>query len=226
MRAYLLIAKLCGAMLLLMVSLGVLGISQMLTISDTNSAYTRLLHEEVARLQTLRTLTAGFFQVNRLCLNAIIQSGGEPPKIGSVQSAHQLASLVPQMELLDNSCAGDGLGFQELKSSVESYALEVAAFFKLLEEGREDEAKEFRLQKLRPRIEQINELLGQIASDSNSSVTLQIQDMTRSSEKLGTAGLLFSFWPFAVIIIALVWTAVVSLRYLATADTSSEIPVR
>ena len=70
MRAYLLIAKLCGAMLLLMVSLGVLGISQMLTISDTNSAYTRLLHEEVARLQTLRTLTAGFFQVNRLCLNA------------------------------------------------------------------------------------------------------------------------------------------------------------
>ena len=50
--------------------------------------------------------------------------------------------------------------------------------------------------------------------------------MTRSSEKLGVTGMIFSLWPFLVITIALAWTAIVSLRYLASADLSSEIPVR
>jgi len=108
----------------------------------------------------------------------------------------------------------------------ESYRADVAAFFKLLEEDREADAKEFRLQRLRPEIEQINYLLGEAASSSNASVTSRIQAMTRSSEKLGVTGLIFSLWPFLVITIALAWTAIVSLRYLASADLSSEIPVR
>ena len=71
MRAYRLIAKLSAVIPLLIVSLGILGVSQMIAISDTNSEYTRVVREEVARLQALRSLTAGFFQVNRLCLIAL-----------------------------------------------------------------------------------------------------------------------------------------------------------
>ena len=78
---------------------------------------------------------------------------------------------------------------------------------------------------MRPEIEQINDLLGEAASSSNAQVTSRIEAMTRSSENLGVTGLIFSLWPFFVIIIALVVTAIVSLRYLASADLSSEIPV-
>ncbi len=226
MRAYRLIAKLCAVILLLIVSLGILGVSQMIAISDTNSEYTRVVREEVARMQALRSLTAGFFQVNRLCLNALIESDGTAFKTSEEYAARQLADLASAMDLLGDSSSADAREFQEFKALAESYRADVAAFFKLLEEDREADAKEFRLQRLRPEIEQINYLLGEAASSSNASVTSRIQAMTRSSEKLGVTGLIFSLWPFLVITIALAWTAIVSLRYLASADLSSEIPVR
>ncbi len=226
MRAYRLIAKLCAVILLLIVSLGILGVSQMIAISDTSSEYTRVVREEVARMQALRSLTAGFFQVNRLCLNALIESDGTAFKTSEEYAARQLADLASAMDLLGDSSSADAREFQEFKALAESYRADVAAFFKLLEEDREADAKEFRLQRLRPEIEQINYLLGEAASSSNASVTSRIQAMTQSSEKLGVTGLIFSLWPFLVITIALAWTAIVSLRYLASADLASEIPVR
>ena len=229
MRAYRLIAKLCAVILLLIVSLGILGVSQMIAISDANSEYTRVVREEVARkvarMQALRSLTAGFFQVNRLCLIALIESDGIAFKTSEEYAARQLAALASEMDLLGNSSPADAEKFQEFKALTESYRGDVATFFKLLEEGHEADAKEFRLQRLRPEIEQINDLLGEAASSSNAQVTSRIEAMTRSSENLGVTGLIFSLWPFFVIIIALVVTAIVSLRYLASADLSSEIPV-
>ena len=226
MRTYRLIANLCAAILLLVVSLGILGVSQMLALSNTSSEYSRILREEVVRLQSLRTLTAGFFQVNRLCLNSLIQSDPKSADAGAVGAAQLLGALSPHMELLANSGVAEGVAFQELKSSAQRYALDVAAFYKLLEEGRESDAREYRLQHLRPQIEKINELLGEIAGDMNSSITLQIQGMSDASEKRGATGLIFSLWPFVVIIVSLVWAGIVTLRYLASADLSSEIPVR
>ena len=225
MRAYRLIAKLSAVILLLIVSLGILGVSQMIAISDTNSEYTRVVREEVARLQALRSLTAGFFQVNRLCLIALIESDDTAFKTSEEYAARQLAALASEMDLLGNSSPADAEKFQEFKALTESYRGDVATFFQLLEEGHQADAKEFRLQRLRPEIEQINDLLGEAASSSNTQVTSRIEAMTRSSENLGITGLIFSLWPFFVIIIALVVTAIVSLRYLASADLSSEIPV-
>ena len=226
MRAYRLIAKLCAVILLLIVSLGILGVSQMIAISETNSEYTRVVREEVARMQTLRSLTAGFFQVNRLCLIALIESDSTALKTSEEYAARQLADLASAMDGFGDSSSADAWEFQELKALAESYRSDVAAFFKLLEEDREADAKEFRLQRLRPKIEQINYLLGESASTSNASATSRIEAMTQSSENLGVTGLMFSLWPFLVITIALAWTAIVSLRYLASADLSSEIPVR
>ena len=226
MRAYRLIAKLCGAILLLMVSLGILGVSQMLALSDTNSEYARVVREEVAKMQALRSLTAGFFQVNRVCLHSLIQPDSTASKTSAEYALRQLADLFRAMDDLSRSSPADGREIHELKAVAESYRTDVAAFFKLLEEGREADAKDFRLQHLRPKIERINEMLGQIASSSSADIRSKVETMTRTSSKFGTNILIFSLWPFLVIILALIWTAIVSLRFLASADVSTEIPLR
>lgn len=226
MSAYKLVAKLSLVIFVLSVCLGVLGVSQMVAISETNSDYSSLVRQEMSRMQALRLLTGGFFQVNRACLSSLVDSSAENQLFFSRTAAQHLAALVPHLEALKTASHSSNPTLQELSSLTTTYSGEVNQFFKILGDGKELEAKEFRANHLRPRIERINEVLGQIASDSNSNISIQIQKLNKDSSKAGILGMFFSFWPFLVIIAAIFWTALISLKFLSTADVTSEIPGR
>lgn len=226
MSVYKLVAKLSAIIFALSVCLGILGVSQMIAISETNSEYSSLVQREMSRMQALRLLTGGFFQVNRACLSALIDSKSENHLVLSNRADQSLGALLPELNTLKSTSRPNNPEIEELLTLTANYANEVARFFKILGDGNEVEAKEFRLNHLRPRIERINELLGQIASDSNTDLFDQIQKLNKDSSKAGILGLFISFWPFVVITVAILWTALISLKFLSSVDTTSELPIR
>jgi len=175
-------------------------------------------------MQALRFLTGGFFQVNRACLSALIDSKSGNHQVSSQTAAQLLGALLPQLDALEANSHVNNSALEELSSLTEIYTEDVSRFFKILRDGNESEAKEFRLNQLRPKIERINELLGQIASDSNTDLFDQIQKLNKDSSKAGILGLFISFWPFVVITVAILWTALISLKFLSSTDTTSELP--
>lgn len=232
MRTHRLIANLCAAVLVLIISLGVLGVAQMVSVAKTNSQFAFLLSDEVSRLQALRTLTAELFQVNRICVNTLLLMSENGAATGSQidaaakRSAELLANQAKIMEIFQNSNLHDSMTFRELENGLKAYALDVGQFFEIVQRGDVEAARAYRLAKLRPKIDAINDLLGELSDAMGSTIAARSEIMSQAAKNRSVAVLLFSAWPFLVILISIIWIAIVTFRYLASADTASELPIR
>ena len=231
MRTHRLIVNLCAVVLLLIISLAGLGVAQMISVARTNATLSSLFGDELTRLLALRSLTADLFQVNRLCLSTLIvlSDAEAPPGEEIAGSMRRSAALFEnQAKILENlrvSNLSSSATFQELEIKIAAYGSDVGRFFEIAQGGDVEAARAFRLTRLRPAIDALNALLGEVSQEMGTSLQARTETLSDDASRRGVASLLFSGWPFLVILITIIWLATVLFRYLASVDETSELPV-
>jgi len=226
MKIHRLVAHLIAATLLLVLSLVILGISQLLAIRKADSEYSRMISREISRMEALQSITAGVSQINRLCLSALIPVPNAPHPVPIGENAKKAGDIavaqINNFKALNQSSPSTKI--DAILAGMVSYESEVGTFFALHERGQIDEAKEFRLSRLRPAVENLNDQIGELVVEAKNEATLQSAITSRTTRTWSLTALAYSAWPLLLSVGIVIWISIAVFRYIANVDQGQELP--
>jgi hypothetical protein len=220
-----LLIRLCGIVGLLSVSLIVLGIFHVQTLNGLDRVYSKLLQNDLARLQLIQQVTAQTFSLNRNCLNLLVT----PSKKDSAGLADKIKSdLILQARAINRLKKlewPDRKSFDDLEFAINAFSASVKHFLVILPANGYDAANDFRIAEMRPQMDHLNEVFGELALFTFNDALLTNQESSSLTTRNSLIGLMLAGWPFVVVAAGVVWSIIHLVRYFTQAKVEDELPV-
>ena len=210
---------------LLSVSLVALGIFHVHTLQSLDRAYSKLLENDLSRLQLIQHVTAQTFSVNRNCLTLLVSSPGRNPTelVGKIRrSLEQQQAAMRRLKSLE--WPERGL-FDSLELGVDSFNVTVERFLGILSGQGQGSANDFRVAELRPQMDHLNEVFGALALSTYNEALSTGDKSSAAAARSSLIGSLLAGWPFLIVLAGSLWATVRLVRFFFRARSEDELPV-
>ncbi len=219
------IVNLFGLTLLLTISLGTLGLINAACLYFLDNRYSQSMENQLEKFETAQTLASQQFELNRLCSNSLLQGGPSPSERNSRRDQlikSQTKTLAKLIKISQN---------QESENKVEALAAEtryyqqcIIEFSRILDSKGMADANQYRVLNIRPSLEKINDLRGDLfAAYSHESQSLNAT-LTTSTWHSTYLCLILASWPFIIVIAGIVWFLFLLVHTMVSIQPEEEMP--